>query len=258
MTAYIDQICRENEIEYSLGGGSLLGSIRHKGYIPWDDDIDLMLIRPNYERLMSLLTEKLPEHYSIIYYKVRPTYLPFAKIYDNRTYFTSKLDNLNKGTGVFVDIFPMDALPDDNQKSDEFKKEIQESAIDLAASAPGTVYASASKWYYFIGKLILWFPRHLRFAGKNRQIAEKVDQLMQKYENSDVKSIGYAYSGYKTEHFPREIFETYEDVQFENRKFRKIKDHNSYLNTLYGDYMQLPPENKRVNHSYYHWYWKEK
>nr|WP_252899698.1 LicD family protein [Lactococcus fujiensis] len=79
MTAYIDQICRENEIEYSLGGGSLLGSIRHKGYIPWDDDIDLMLIRPNYERLMSLLTEKLPEHYSIIYYKVRPTYLPFAK-----------------------------------------------------------------------------------------------------------------------------------------------------------------------------------
>lgn len=256
MTSYIDGICRENEIEYSLGGGSLLGAIRHKGYIPWDDDIDLILTRANYEKLLSVLMENCPEHYSLIYYQVRPTYLPFAKLYDNRTYFTSKLDNLNKGTGVFVDLFPIDVMPENAEERDEFKKEIQQSAIKLASSAPGLVYASASKWYYFLGKMILWFPRHLVNMGKNKKNAQEVDQQMQKYNATDEQLVGYVYSGYKTEYFKREIFDSYEDVVFEDYTFRKIKNHDGYLSMLYGDYMTLPPENKRVNHSYYHWYWK--
>ncbi len=258
MVVYIDEVCRKHNIDYSLGGGSLLGAIRHKGYIPWDDDIDLMLTRKNYEALLTQLMEELPSYYSLIYYKVRETYLPFAKLYDNRTGFTSLLDTLNKGTGIFVDIFPMDIMPENAEERENFKKQVQQGAIKLVTSSSrGLSYASASKWYYFLGKMILWLPSHLKNAGKNRDIAEQVDCLMQKYENTSADGIGYVYSGYKTEYFPREIFIDYEDVEFENFQFRKIKNHDCYLTTLYGNYMQLPPENKRVNHSYYKWYWKE-
>ena len=102
---YIDRICRENGIEYTLAGGSLIGAIRHGGYIPWDDDIDIELTRPHYDHLISVLMDQLPnEKYALLHYKVRETYLPFAKLYDTRTSFTSKIDNLNRGTGVFLDI----------------------------------------------------------------------------------------------------------------------------------------------------------
>lgn len=257
MVTYIDKVCKKYAIDYSLGGGSLLGAIRHKGYIPWDDDIDLMLTRANYEQLISHLMEELPNQYSLIYYKVRETFLPFTKLYDNRTCFTSSLDTLNKGTGVFIDIFPMDVLPESAEERVIFKNQVRKKAIDLVTSnSRGLSYASASKWYYFLGKMILWLPSHLKNVGKNREIAEQVDSLMQKYRETAANGIGYVYSGYKTEYFPREIFDDYENVEFEKIQFRKIKNHDCYLSTLYGDYMQLPPEKKRKNHSYYKWYWK--
>jgi lipopolysaccharide cholinephosphotransferase len=258
MLEYVDKVCRENDIEYTLAGGSLIGAMRHGGYIPWDDDIDIELTRTNYEKLIAQLMDKLPDYYSLIYYKVHPAYLPFAKIYDNRTEYTSKIDTLNRGTGVFLDIFPMDILPDNEQERADFKKEFLKKAIQLTASNPnGLDFASASKKLYFWGKLVLWMPQHLKYKGQSRVLAEKLDDFMQKYAMSDNNLVSYLYTGYKNAIFPKEIWEEYEDVQFEHLTARKLKNHDAYLERQYGDYMQLPPENERVNHSYYHWYWKE-
>lgn len=255
MLAFIDKSCRAEQIAYSLGGGSLLGSVRHGGYIPWDDDIDLVLERADYDRLMSLFMKALPEPYGLIYYKVRNTYLPFAKLYDKRTIFRSSLDNLNQGTGVFIDFFPMDALPAEPDERAAFKKKVQNAAIDLTSASPH--YASATRRLYYLGKLILWAPRHLKNKGKAPELAAKVDELMRSYNQTETGFVGYAYSGYSGECFPKSCFESYEDVSFEHLRVRKIKDHDSYLKALYGNYMELPPENKRVNHSYYTFYWKE-
>ncbi|GBG97258.1 LicD family protein [Lactococcus termiticola] len=258
MLAFIDQTCRQEQINYSLGGGSLLGAVRHGGFIPWDDDIDLVLPRADYERLLERFMQELPDEYGLIYYKSRPTYLPFAKLYDKRTYFTSKLDNLNRGTGVFIDLFPMDVLPGDATERAKFKKEVAKAAIDLTSSNPtGLDYASATKPIYFIGKVLLWGPRHLKNKGKARYCAEKVDLLMQSYREKDTPYVGYAYSGYSGECFDKAIFEAYEDVAFEELTVRKLVNHDSYLKALYGDYMTLPPEDERVNHSYYQWFWKD-
>lgn len=256
MMTYIDKICRTQNIHYSLSAGSLLGAVKYNGYVPWDDDIDIMLTRPNYEKLMQAFIEKLPSHLSLLYYKVCDTYLPMAKLYDNRTYLKSTLDTLNEGTGVFVDIFPLDTLPDNQVEGEKFKKEIRKAVTHLTASHKGIAYASAEKLQYFLGKSILWLPAHLKYRGKTHFLAEQVDQLMQKYNKSDNHYCNYVFSPPKrTGYFEKREFSEYEDVQFEDLILQKIKDHEAYLSELYGDWRQ-PPKTKRT-HGYYRWYWRD-
>lgn len=158
LMSYIDKVCREQDIEYSISAGTLLGSVKYKGYIPWDDDIDMMLTRPNYERLMEALMQGLPKHFTLLYYKNHTAYLPFAKLYDNRTYFVSELDTLNKGTGLFIDIFPLDSLPEDKVEGEHFKKKVRTAVTKLVSSAPsGLSYASSEKRIYFLRNLSYGF-----------------------------------------------------------------------------------------------------
>ncbi len=257
MMHYLHEVCIENNIEYTLAGGSLLGAIRHGGYIPWDDDIDIELTRPNYDKLMQILMNTPHENYSLIYYKVSEAYLPFAKLYDNRTTYKSKVDTSNPEMGVFVDVFPMDLVPDELQELNEFKQKVRTEITNLAVTNPrGVAYASATKWKYFFGKLVLWFPRHLKYSGKNKEQAQNLDMMMQEYQNKPANKIMYLATGYKNAIFPKEIWEHYEDVAFEDTNFRKLVDHDTYLKLQYGDYMTPPAENKRHDHRFYQFYWK--
>jgi lipopolysaccharide cholinephosphotransferase len=259
IASYLDKVARENNIKYSMGGGTLLGSIRHQGFIPWDDDVDIMLTRANYEKLMEVLMSSIESPYELIYYKHSESFLPFAKVYDTRTTFHSKLDNLHRGTGIFVDIFPIDVLPGSEEETRRFKEKVKRESFNLATTnSNGIDYASASKWRYFFGKLVLWFPKHLKNRGKNYQIAEALDNLMQTYTGSGSGKVGFVASYYRQEEFPEEIFQEYEDSQFEDRKLMKIKNHDRYLSQLFNQYMELPSEKDRLNHSYYSWYWKDK
>lgn len=109
----VHEFCIKNNIRYSLGGGTLLGSIRHKGYIPWDDDIDLMMPRPDYERFLKEYKGKEP-YFEIDYYTNDPQYISaFAKVIDNRTYTVGP--NIIDDKNVFIDIFPVDGMPEKNE-----------------------------------------------------------------------------------------------------------------------------------------------
>ena len=260
MVQFVDDICRQQNINYSLSGGSLLGSIRHGGFIPWDDDIDLMLVRKEYNRLIEAIISSpdLSKKYTLIHSSQKNAYLPFAKLCDNRTFFKSDLDTLNEGTGVFIDIFPMDIMPTDIKKAKKFKKKALLNNLRLASSKKGGVsYASASNLIFFLGKLVLLAPWHFMYQNRYEYLNSKINLFMQQYNNTDEKNIGYVSSWNKTEYMDKTIFDEFEDVKFENRVFRKIKRHDVYLNQLYGDYMVLPPENKRENHDYYKWYLKD-
>ena len=109
----IQRICKENNLKYSLAYGTLLGAVRHKGYIPWDDDIDICLLREDYEKLIAILKDKnAPGHkewLTLADDTCRGYYYPFAKAYDNRT--TVKMERHKGEMGIWVDIFPLDGLP---------------------------------------------------------------------------------------------------------------------------------------------------
>lgn len=257
LLSFIDKVCRENKIEYSLAGGSLLGSQRHKGFIPWDGDIDIMLRRDYYEQLMMLLTDS-NGVYKLHYYKNDIVYQNYAKFYDNRTVLKSFKDQMyNKRIGVHIDIFPQDFLPDEIKERRRFLKEVF-NLSEALVSTGFPAYISGTKWYYQFARIFLRFPLFIKYHGKNRMIAEEMDKLMQNYYGNYTKELGFLSSKYFTkEHFPKEIFETYEDVPFENLTVRKIKQHELYLKQLFGNYMQLPPKKERVDHEFYKWFWKE-
>lgn len=259
MLAYIDKLARENGIEYSLGGGSLLGAIRHQGFIPWDDDIDIMLDRSNYEKLLIVLKKQENEDYKLLHYSTEKNFLPFAKLYHTGTEFISKTDKMHPWTGLFIDIFPMDRLPASVEERETFFKFVHSGTENLISSS-FPEYTSDSKLIYSLARLFLRFPRFLRYHGKTREVAEEVDRRMQKYDQDPVPYIGFTDSRYRLkECFPLEIFSEYEDVAFEQLTARKIKDHQTYLKQLFGgNYMELPPLSQRRAHSYYTWYWKGK
>lgn len=181
-----------------------------------------------------------------------------AKLYKNQTFFTSTLDNLNSGTGLFIDIFPVDHLPNDQLEGERFKKEIRREVTHLTASRHGLAYVSSEKLLYAIIKSVLWLPSHLRYLGKASMLPEKVDFHMQKYNDSDSIYCNYVFSPPKhMAYFDKSIFAHYEDIRFEELVLRKIVDHEPFLVEFYGNWKSLPKSNKMRNHSYYHWYWKE-
>ncbi|PCS00436.1 LicD family protein [Lactococcus fujiensis] len=255
--SYVDSLCRQHQIEYSISAGTLLGAVKYRGYIPWDDDIDIMLTRPNYEKLLHLLSSNLPQNLSLLYFKVQPTFLPMSKLYDNRTFYRSSLDKLNNQTGIFIDIFPIDSLPNNEKEGERFKQAVRKEVTNLTSTRAGLAYASSEKLIYSLAKSVLWLPAHLHYRGKNMLLAEKVDALMQKYNNQGTLFCNYVFSPpKKTAYFPKLIFKSYEDIHFENLILRKITNHKPYLDELYHSW-QLPPKKRDIkNHAYYHWYWK--
>ncbi|OFI47928.1 lipopolysaccharide cholinephosphotransferase LicD1 [Floricoccus penangensis] len=258
MLVYIDKFCRENDIEYSLGGGSLLGSIRHEGFIPWDDDIDIMLYRPEYEKFIKLMMDKINSDYTLLNFNVKKTLISYSKIYANKTISLGNLDKMHPDMGVYIDVFPMDKMPESDNERIKFMKKVQNQAENLLSTS-FPEYVSGSKAIYAAARLFLRTPRFLLHHGKWNEQAVVLDNLMKTYEHTDVSKVGFTDSRYREkECFNKDIFSEYEDVSFEKHNVRKIKRHDEYLTQLYGcDYMELPPENKRVNHNYYDWYWKE-
>ena len=109
LKAFID-VCKKNSLNYYLLGGSCLGAVRHHGIIPWDDDIDVGLLRADYNKFMEVGQKYLPEHYFLQNYRTDPEYyVNFAKIRDSRTTFIeSSLKNLHINHGVYIDVFPLD------------------------------------------------------------------------------------------------------------------------------------------------------
>ena len=229
----VHAFCMERGLRYSLGGGTLLGAVRHKGYIPWDDDIDIMMPRPDYERFIS----EFPgynERLSLQNYRNDPhCYLMFTKVYDNRTELEESGMLRN---GVAIDVFAVDGLPSEDELRNYLGElnRIYHDIICMTRIYKFTLWQS----------LKLLVKKLIRTSRADNII--NLEKLLSSYdfETSDYAGAITGIYGEK-EHMPASSFKTYIYLPFEGREYMAIADYDSYLTKHYGDYMQLPPEEKR-------------
>jgi len=261
MLLYVDKICRDNNIVYSLDGGTLIGALRHKGFIPWDDDIDILLLREEYERLIDIIRKD--NRYKVFIPGEQDNYFyGFTKIIDKRTVSYNRIEKKLgfPEMGVFIDIFPYDNIP---QSKMEYMisqvKKYQKRAI--ISNKRGT-YVYPDKKIKMAIKKVLQYPMHLIYSGKSTAywIGKAVKEA-KSYSKEDIGYVGDFFGNLtmgtgKKVIFPREVFKEYTEALFEGHYFSIIKNYDKYLSKMYGDYMTPPPEEKRVLPHEYEFYWR--
>ena len=240
-----DKICRENNLTYFLDSGTALGAVRHGGFIPWDDDVDVGMPRKDYEKFLQIAQKQLPENLFLQTRQTDSLYeRNFAKIRLRETIFQEYKDLPYGQNGFFIDVFPFDNVPS-NQYIAKIIIIISRLYYHFLASWYGRKDAS-SKVRQMIRKSIRRMP-----ASQIESLNERYLRFCRKYE---YKSTGYitCFFWRMTQHNTyifdeRQIFPT-KDILFEGHPVRIMNNPDYYLSHMYGDYMTLPPENQRCNH----------
>jgi len=243
----IIRLCEENNLKYYLYGGTALGAIRHKGFIPWDDDIDITLFREDYERLMEILDEHLDEKFEILNSKKQEDYfLPFTKVSLKGTRFEEFwVEQVSFNIGFFIDIFPLDNIPESEFK---FKIQYYKCRIYYHLLVNSIVkIETGSKINSFLHKFLHSFlniiPRSDKFFKK------KYLKSLIKYNNIETNFVTDYYSQRGIYIFDKQDFEPSKKVKFESIYANIPKNCDKILTEIYGNYMELPPKDKRFNHA---------
>lgn len=238
----IDKFCRENSITYLLTAGTLLGAVRHKGFIPWDDDIDIAMPRDSYEKFYSIFNiANSRKDLKLLSYRDRTLVYPFMKVVNSNTIV--KEDYVNpkyNTTGVWVDIFPIDGAPSRRSSFNIFK--FIKIVHGISVSDPKSAATMPRKISKNIIRTMLRNPDPYR-------ISEEYDRraALNRLEPSrNIASVVWGYG--KSEILPYSYLDV-EEIEFEGGLFFASKQRKLYLRQVYGNYLKLPPENQRQPHS---------
>lgn len=244
----VAKFCDERGIKWFLIGGTLIGAVRHKGFVPWDDDIDIGMLRPDYERFV---TEFPDSGMYAIRTAERGTYMyPYAKVVDTKTAVREK-DKTARNLGVWIDIFPFDGVPSKDCCPSLTRKWRWIKQYSFTRNLP--VFAHGRKLARKIG---VWATLPLRvFPNNVAALALKKIAMRHSVENSPY--IGILVWGYGLrEIIPRKAFDGMDWVEFEGRKLPAMSGWDLYLSTVYGDYMTPPPPEKRKSTHDFEAWWK--
>lgn len=233
----VADFCEKNHLRYWLYYGTLIGAIRHNGFIPWDDDIDIVMPRPDYEKLLEDFNHTSESDYEVVEYRITPGYhTTFAKVHNPKTIIETEYSN-EMAFGVFIDIFPLDGI----KGTYEYRK------IHILKKF---LSAKINKWWSkrtLKNNLGLYFFKTLLFAIPVRTILNKIYAIRTKYSYEQCDDVDHMDE--IDTRIPKRCLEgnvTYH--VFENRKFRIPNDYDTCLRKNYGDYMKLPPKEEQVGH----------
>lgn len=246
----VASFCEENGICYWLDCGTLLGAIRHKGYIPWDDDIDLGMLRPDFDRFMNAFNQK-NARYQALCYENDPTILnAFIKVYDMNTVLYEP-DEKGVKIQVNIDIFVYDNAPDDDKKVKKMFR--RRNFCDQWNGMRNFYHTKHKKWWVRLCKCVL-YPISLLFP-RSYFVKEQVKNS-RKYVNAETKRVGN-FTSYAKVVCDKKLLNDFIAVGFEGKQYKTLKNYDAWLKMFYGDYMQLPPEQDRVPHHKFIAYVKE-
>ena len=236
----------DNNITYYAVGGTLLGAVRHKGFIPWDDDVDIAIPRPEYNRLIKIFNKK-REHYVLeTPYDGNKDYLyTYSKLYDTNTTLVERQRKPLK-RGVFIDIFPLDGAGNSYEEALSFYKKNNKSNSLLIAKT--CAIRKQRKWYK---NILIILARLIPFVNL-KNLSLKVDNGFSRKGYEENLYVSNFCGSYRTKEInEKRIFGKPQEFEFENIKIKGPEYPNEYLNRIYGDWKELPPTEKRgVQHSF--------
>lgn len=245
-----DRVCRKNDLKYTLAWGTMLGAVRHGGFIPWDGDVDVLMMRDEYEKYCRVCKTDLKKDYFFQTKESEPAYrYNVGRLRKNNTamiYRTWK--NAGFHQGIYIDIQPLDHIPDSN-----LKRYIQDFFIILntpvrMSQNPVLFKENGEQFNKVLKGSLYWFSKVMP-----KKLCEKIEyHFITKYNHVPCKKIGVICEGGVILHTTRDMLpfdavhmEEYADISFEGHSFMCVKDTDALLKLWYGNYMELPPEEKR-------------
>lgn len=230
MLIVVDEICQRHNIPYWIEGGTLLGAVRHGGFIPWDDDLDIALMKNDYIKLLKYLKEELPERYKLQTHETdRNYYLMFAKIreLDSEIKEVGEYDELYAYKGIYIDIFSMEPVYPFFSKVSSYLNYLVRK------------FASGRRRYF--GKVIAVIMLFWLFKCGNGLF-----RLLGWLKKPS--TIGYSYGVYSPLQCSEDMLFPLSEIDFENHRFKAPAQVDAYLRSVFGDYMELPAKEMRGKH----------
>lgn len=243
--------CDENNLEYSLCGGTLLGAVRHKGFIPWDDDIDVFVTRTTYRYLRKYFNKwGKKKNLKLIDYFSRNYYSTFAKIIDTRTKATE--EKRNEQIGVWIDLFIVDSM---KSNSEEFNKPIISTLKEIRYFGNDDYFCKIESIKDLLTVLKKWLIRLFKKPILRKRIESFIDNNMGGFQMaySFADQVSW-WQSCDTLDFSNPVY-----LEFEGKKFKAVSNWNEYLKKRYGeDYLIPPPLSKRENHELTYCVWRSR
>ena len=253
---YLDDFCKKNKIKYFLANGTLLGAAKYGDFIPWDDDVDVLIHRNDYDRLMKLVSINNDKYKLFCVEQVPQWRMPYAKLSCEETVVKEGEYDFGAPCGLSVDIFPID-----NWSSCSFIAKMQslESELlkrQLVCSIGGDFFTNKTGLKRFILKLIWRKGKNIGYEKLQTALLKKANKT-----NCESKYVGCrVWTCHSTgEVFPSDYFREVDYLEFRCRKFPTIKKYENYLSRLYGNWKEdLPLDKQHSNHEITVWYKDEK
>lgn len=239
LLCFFADYCEAKELRYCLFGGTLLGAVRHKNFIPWDDDIDVCMPRPDYDRFIEYAANEEWEHYGLESYQS-----PFIKLVDYRYGFLERLlKDQYREESLFIDIFPVDGVPDvDIDKHFSILDSARRKLVWTICDPKRAEGPTRTKRALLAIVLTLW-----PISDPKRYLAD-IDSEARRYSYDDCSSVSCCVWGWGFKDISKKAdFEQFVKLPFRNREFFCQGNYEESLRLKYGNYMELPPENERQN-----------